>query len=279
MDSMSQWKMETYSLQGDGEWNEDSLVVNESARIYGVVDGATSLSPYRNQEGFTGGYLAARLAATYFTATCQQPLELTAIEANERLREAMEAEGVDITDSSALWSAAYVIIKVHAYSIDYIQSGDCMLLCRYRDGSVRALTHTQVAHIDQKTLNRMAELHAGGVTDPVELRRLLTPMLQDNRRKANTLEGYGVMNGSPDFPLFLEKGTFNRANVESLYLISDGLFTGAAGWESLIADIDRKGLQRCANDIYAAEQEDAMLQKVPRLKISDDKTGLVLRFI
>ncbi|MNC59082.1 hypothetical protein D3C75_1088670 [compost metagenome] len=104
-----------------------------------------------------------------------------------------------------------------------------MLLCRYRDGSVRALTHTQVAHIDQKTLNRMAELRAGGVADPAELRRLLIPMLQDNRRKANTLEGYGVMNGSAEFPLFLEKGTFNRANVESLYLISDGLFTGAGG--------------------------------------------------
>ncbi|MNW67967.1 hypothetical protein D3C74_466500 [compost metagenome] len=67
--------------------------------------------------------------------------------------------------------------------------------------------------------------------------------------------------------------------MESLYLISDGLFTGAEGWESLTADIDQKGLQRCANDIYAAEQEDAMLQKYPRLKISDDKTGLVLRFI
>lgn len=279
MDSMSQWEMETYSLKGDGEWNEDALVVNESAHIYGVVDGATSLSPYRNQEGFTGGYLAAQLAAAYFTALGEQPLELAAIEANERLREAMAAEGVDITDSSALWSAAYVIIKVHECSIEYIQSGDCMLLCRYRDGSVRALTHTQVAHIDQKTLNRMAELRAGGVADPAELRRLLIPMLQDNRRKANTLEGYGVMNGSPEFPLFLEKGTFNRANVESLYLISDGLFTGAGGWGSLTADIDQKGLQRCANDIYAAEQEDAMLQKYPRLKISDDKTGLVLRFI
>lgn len=279
MVSISHWTLEKYTLQGDGQWNEDALIVNENAKIYGVVDGATSLSPYRNKEGMTGGYLAAQLAAAFFGQADGQELEKIAVQANTRLREVMEAEGVDVLDASALWSAAYVIVKVNPYSIDYIQSGDCMLLCKYRGGAVRALTHTQVAHIDRLTLNRMAELRAAGVEDPHELRRLLLPLLQDNRRKANTLEGYGVMNGSPEFPLFLEKGTFNRANVENLYLITDGLYSGAESWESLLDNMEAKGLKGYTDELYTREQEDAMLLAVPRLKVSDDKTGMVLRFV
>lgn len=275
---ISHGTLEKYTLQGDGQWNEDALIVNETANIYGVVDGATSLSTYRNKEGMTGGYLAAQLAAAFFGEADGQALEKIAVLANERLREVMEAEGVDVLDASALWSAAYVIVKVNPHSIDYIQSGDCMLLCKYRDGAVRLLTHTQVAHIDRLTLNRMEELRASGVGDLAELRRLLLPLLQDNRRKANTLEGYGVMNGSPEFPLFLEKGTFNRANVESLYLITDGLYSGTESWESLLDSMDAKGLKGYTDELYAREQEDAMLLAVPRLKVSDDKTGLVLRF-
>lgn len=278
MVGISHGTLEKYTLQGDGQWNEDALIVNEAANIYGVVDGATSLSPYRNKEGMTGGYLAAQLAAAFFGEADGQALEKIAVQANERLREVMEAEGVDVLDASALWSAAYVIVKVNPHSIDYIQSGDCMLLCKYRDGAIRVLTHTQVAHVDRLTLNRMEELRASGVEDPAELRRLLLPLLQDNRRKANTLEGYGVMNGSPEFPLFLEKGTFNRANVESLYLITDGLYSGAESWGSLLDSIDAKGLEGYTDELYAAEQEDAKLLIVPRLKRSDDKTGLVLRF-
>ncbi|WP_179088065.1 protein phosphatase 2C domain-containing protein [Paenibacillus sp. FSL R7-0273] len=276
---MNHREVETYTLQGDGEWNEDALVINEAAAVYGVVDGATSLSPYRNPEGFTGGYLAARLAAGYFEEVNGLTLEERAVQANARLREVMEAEGVNVLKPSELWSAAYIIVRINTFSIEYVQSGDCMLLCKYKDGTLRALTHTQVAHIDQRTLNRMAELIAGGVKEPVELRRLLMPMLQDNRSKANTLEGYGVMNGSPEFPHFLEKGTFNRANVESIYLVTDGLFTGVEGWDKLVAGIDHKGLKGYTDDLYTAEQEDARLQATLRLKVSDDKTGLVLRFL
>ncbi|WP_019908951.1 protein phosphatase 2C domain-containing protein [Paenibacillus sp. HW567] len=277
MPDISQWRMDAYSLKGHGEWNEDALVINEAASVYGVVDGATSLSPYRNQEGRTGGYIASQLAAAHFkNMEQQQTLEVTVTEANRALREKMAAEGVDISDSSSLWSAALVAVQVHPYSIDYVQAGDCMLLAKYKDGTVRALTHSQLAHIDQKTLGAMEELRAEGVSDPVELRTRLTPLLLDNRTKANTLAGYGVLNGSLDFPLFLEKGTFNRANLESLYMVSDGLYTEGTDWNELVDNLDRLGAEGYARGLYDKEQEDHLLLAVPRLKVSDDKTCVVL---
>ncbi|CQR57795.1 hypothetical protein [Paenibacillus riograndensis] len=42
-------KIDTYSLQGDGEWNKDALVIHDAASVYGVIDGASSLSAYRNK--------------------------------------------------------------------------------------------------------------------------------------------------------------------------------------------------------------------------------------
>lgn len=86
------------------------------------------------------------------------------------------------------------------------------------------------------------------------------------------------MNGSPNFPLFLEKGTINRANLQSIYMISDGLFTGFKDWPDLIENIDKYSLSGFAEYILEQEQEDGQRLKYPRLKGSDDKTGLVIHF-
>ncbi|MBW4084747.1 protein phosphatase 2C domain-containing protein [Paenibacillus sp. S150] len=276
MPDSTQWRMDACSIQGDGEWNEDALAVNEAASVYGVVDGATSLSAYRNVEGKTGGYIAAQLAAAHFIAMEGRALEQTAVQANLALQEAMAAEGVDLTDASGRWSAALVIVQIHEFSIDYVQAGDCMLLGKYRDGTLRALTHSQLAHVDKRTVERMQELRAEGVENPAELRRRLMPLLQDNRKRANTLEGYGVLNGDPRFPQFLERGTFNRANLESLYMFTDGLYTGAERWEDVINGLDTHGAEGYARELYRKEQADRLLLEVPRLKVSDDKSCVVL---
>jgi hypothetical protein len=56
-------KFRTVSIQGSGEWNEDALIVRERDGLFGVVDGATSLVPFRAPSGETGGVLAARITA------------------------------------------------------------------------------------------------------------------------------------------------------------------------------------------------------------------------
>ena len=56
-------KFRTVRIQGSGEWNEDALIVRERDSLFGVVDGATSLVPFREPSGETGGALAARITA------------------------------------------------------------------------------------------------------------------------------------------------------------------------------------------------------------------------
>lgn len=40
--------------------NEDALVINERASLYGVLDGVSSIVPYLSDKKETGGYIAAQ---------------------------------------------------------------------------------------------------------------------------------------------------------------------------------------------------------------------------
>lgn len=86
------------------------------------------------------------------------------------------------------------------------------------------------------------------------------------------------MNGSSDFYKFLEKGTFNRANLKTLYMVSGGLFTEINRGSDLIENIDKHGLIEYTEYLIALEKEDSHLVQFPRLKGSDDKTGIVIHF-
>lgn len=271
---------ESYSVKGDGRLNEDALVLHTGLNVYGVVDGVTSLTAFQDAAGNTGGYLAAHLLASCLNKMRDgNSLEEAVVAANRQLRDRMEAEGVDVDDPVAVWAAAFAIVRVYPTKVEFVQAGDCMLLGRYRDGTVRTITYSQVAHLDQYNYTKKMELIRRGVTDPVELRARMLPVSRSNRSKANTLDGYGVMNGGMSFPDFLEKGTFNRANLVKLYLVTDGYYTGMKEWSQLADELDRYGAEGYANRLIEMENADSGLEQYPRLKKSDDKTAIIINLV
>ncbi|MCZ8511594.1 protein phosphatase 2C domain-containing protein [Paenibacillus filicis] len=263
--------------------NEDALIVNSKDNVYGVADGATSLTDYRNASGHTGGYIAAHiLASTFQQVPLAARLEEVVTQANDTLRKSMLEAGVDIADKRQLWSAAFVLFRVNDTYIDFVQAGDCMLFAKYMDGTYRRVTHDQVAHADRITLQKRREAIVQGITDPAKIREYVYPTLCENRRKANTCEGYAVLNGEPGLSRYLEAGRLSRARLTRLYAITDGLFHCLADvnpdetWTKMLADIDSQSLDTYVANLVRMEQGDPDCSKYPRLKISDDKTGIVL---
>lgn len=276
---MKEFPFQTFSEQGSSIISEDAIIINKKNRIFGVVDGATSVTSYRNSHGETGGYIAANLLASFFKKSSKvHSLSEVVLEVNHSLRNLMIEAGVDINEKADLWSAAFVIIRINEMNIEYVQAGDCMLFAKYQDGTIRAMTHPQVAHLDSITIQKAIDLRKQGYTS----REHLLPTLRTNRAKANTITGYGVLNGEPQFNQFLESGTFSRACMSKLYLLSDGLFPKTESvddkidWEQMIHDMDEKGLVKYGNDLIAAEEADAECQHYPRIKKSDDKTGITI---
>ncbi len=90
------------------------------------------------------------------------------------------------------------------------------------------------------------------------------------------------MNGEINLDLYMEAGRLSRACLTRLYAVTDGLFHCLEGaspqetWTRMLAEIDNQGLAAYAEGLVRLEQEDPDCSKYPRLKVSDDKTGVVL---
>ncbi|WP_197254970.1 protein phosphatase 2C domain-containing protein [Paenibacillus dendritiformis] len=272
--------MQSCHLQGSGIWNEDALVANERNQVYGVVDGATSLIGYRDEAGYTGGYLAAQLLAAHaMEAEDGMPLEQMVMQANAALRDRMSEAGIDMADKAQRWSAAFALFRVREDWIEYVQAGDCMLFAKYEDGTYRRLTHDQVARFDRALLRKRQEALDLGIREPAEILRYLLPFQRENRFRANTRGGYAVLNGDPELGRGMETGRISRSGLTAIYAVTDGFFHGMEAedqaWSHMLEAIDRQGLEAYAKRLIEREEADSDCAACPRLKISDDKTGIV----
>ncbi|MFE5323638.1 protein phosphatase 2C domain-containing protein [Paenibacillus sp. NPDC056579] len=283
-------KVETISLQGTAQWNEDALVINESLHLYGVLDGATSVHPYRGPNNETGGYLASQTIRQYMQSLktdvgLETGLKSLVLEANSRLREAMLEAGIDVTDKQSLWTSALAIVRISDNYIDYAQVGDCMIIAVYKDGLIRPISRDQVAPIDARLKSVLREHIRQGVASRDELWARIRPMILQNKTTMNTIEGYSVMSGEPELADFIEYGRFNRIGLQSILIVTDGLFLPGADSEreadaitamaGRIADMTLPGY---AEWLLRLEQDDSECVRYPRFKISDDKTGVWIKW-
>jgi serine/threonine protein phosphatase PrpC len=282
-------KITYLSIKGSSPLNEDAYICNESNHIYGVIDGATSLVPFASAEGETGGVLAAKVIAQYLNdkelPLTHQPQDLIHIlsKANELLRVSMDQNRVAMENKEELWSACAVLVHIDDHWIDYAQVGDCMLIVYYQDETIRVVTHDQLKHIDQLTLDRWAEGTAAGLITRDALWAYTKPQIINGRKLANAPGGYGVLNGDPAFSNYAEYGTISRVGVKALLLISDGLYIpktadaakidGAAELAFLVREM---GLQQFVDWLIGLEESDPECVKFPRVKKSDDKTALYI---
>lgn len=281
-------RIEQLTVQGCNAWNEDALIVNDRLRIYGVLDGATSLA--EPDGGATGGYLASQAAKLAFEslgpASDMPTLTLrdAVLEANARIRARMAEAGVDVNDKQSLWAAACAVVRIGEHQIEYAQVGDCMILAVYEDGSVRTVTYDQVEYFDEKSRLLWEQFRREGFS-PQEVRERVYRLIASNRLKTNTPDGYAILNGDPALEQYVEHGAFNRIRLKSVIIFTDGLFLPRKAGEpappmrEIARLIEEKGLAGYADWLIAGENEEVeRLGKHARLKASDDKTALRIRF-
>lgn len=283
-------KKTTISIQGNSVWNEDSLIVNDTIHLYGVIDGATSLEPYRGFGGETGGYLAAQLIAKTIMHMSQdnvgQKLTLPTmlLQANQQLRSEMLAAGVDVNRKEQLWSACALLVRVYDTYVEFAHAGDCMLIAMYEDGTIRLITRDQLEVVDRPTRQLWAEGVASGLTSRDELWQLVMPQIHAGRRLMNTLNGYSVLNGEPELADHMECGRISRAQLTSLLLFSDGLIdpqrehSYEEDLRQIILKVKSMGLNNYIQWLIQVEESDPECLQFPRVKRSDDKTAIYLEF-
>jgi len=280
-------RIEHITIQGCNEWNEDALILNESQRIYGVLDGATSVTDFTGRGGETGGYLASQTTKAYLESlddsNAPATLREAVLEANRRIRGHMLEYGIDVDNNQEVWAAGIAVVRVGERQIEYAQTGDCMIVAVYKDGTVRTVTHDQVDHFDEKS-RLMWEQYAKQGLSREEVRKHVFKAILNNRLKTNTEEGYAILNGDPKLEHYVENGMINRIQLKSVLIISDGLFLPrkagdpARPMSEMIDALNEKGLAGYADWLIAAEYDESQNDKYTRLKISDDKTAVWIHF-
>lgn len=263
-------KIDTVFEQGTGLLNEDFLVVDKN--LFGVFDGATSLSPARFGHGLTGGYLASTLAGSAFRGSAL-PLAELADRANRAIMEGMLQHGVDLADRANLWSTSAAVCRVGADCFEWVQIGDCLVMTLHADGG--HTVHCSGFDHDRETLTMWRESpHAGDgpILD------VLHDQIVKVRRGMNVT--YGVLNGEPAAMGFLNVGSLPLDGVTDILLFTDGLFIpkrdpGERENFDLFAELFRAGgLKSVRDHVRDTEAGDAACTRYPRFKVHDDMAAI-----
>ncbi|NQD67637.1 hypothetical protein HP456_17145 [Bacillus haikouensis] len=274
-------------IKGDGRLNEDALIINERHSLYGVADGVSSLVPFTSAENLTGGFIASNTAKKYLESLMPVGLDLSSevSNINDILHTKMKEYEIDKNRKEQLWGTALAAVHITENGVEYIQTGDCMILAVYQTGEVRQLTILQVDHLEQAVIDTWRQCIKRGLKTKAEIMPHVKNQLIANRQKSNTGNGYGVLNGEPEASDYFEYGKINKVGLTHLIMLTDGLFLPAESipdgipyWDHVAKSLLDKGLEKYAKDLIDLEESDPECITYPRFKKSDDKAGIVLGF-
>ena len=260
--------------QGSGEVNEDYYCINNN--IFGVFDGATSLTSVRFTNNMTGGFLAANLAGQAFEKNDDSLINL-AKKASSNIRQAMVENGVDLGNRGGLWCTSVAVVRLHEDHFEWVQIGDCLIMVIYEDGQYELLMD-DFDH-DLETLS-LWKTCSRNTTDGIFT--ALAEKILETRAQQNIT--YGVLNGEKEALSFLKSGTKSLRQVAHILLFTDGLFIPKSEPEnrddfSQFAELFLEGgLARIRDTVREMEQSDVNGHRYPRFKLHDDIAALALSF-
>lgn len=284
-------KIQKVYKKGVSQINEDSCVVNEAAQVFAAIDGATGLFG-------APGYLASRtLQEDLSKMTESSNLYQSIQQANERLGTNMvdyyetnigKLASPVITEipKSQRSTAGIAVVKIHPErkNLEYVHAGDCMLFLRYKTGEIRSVTYDGIHYFDDLAIKEMVRLRK---EDPAisrqEIQQSVNAILLSNKEKLNTIEGYGIIDGSEEALEYISYGRLPLHQVTDLLLVSDGLLLPTDGsetdiWMETAKLAFENGLHSLVEAVERREEWDADCKMYPRFKQRDDKTGLLLKF-
>ena len=280
--------IDAVTRKGQGTRNEDRLVVFPEERLFGVIDGVSGMQGPLDDEGRTAGELAARTVAQPWASAVtdpdrsSRPLDLlvhTSLQANERLNGIMLEQGIDLSRKERRFGAVHAFVLLDETHAHWVQTGDCMIYAVYETGQIRTITHDRVEYYDSRALETWQQNDEAWLKHerPDEVQA----MLANNRTHANSNPGYSVLNGDPAVEWHMEYGSIALQGMTHLLLVTDGLYP----WhlddrqrttEAWIQYVVHTGIGQSLAVLEANERQDEHCNQIPRFKMSDDKTGILL---
>lgn len=257
-----------------GSSKEDSYLIKDN--LFAVFDGFNSLDGFKDENGTTGGLIAATVAKDVFSGN-QGSLKSLTMEANREIGEKMLDSKIDVSNKDSLWGTIFAAVRIKNNSFEWAQLADSLILVRFKDDSHKLLAK-DFDH-DGEVLTIWKELAA---QKKENIRELIAEPLSKLRAKTN--ETYGVLNGEKSVGDFLKTGEENLQNVSHILLFTDGLMIpkedpkGKDDWKLFIDLFLQGGLENIKNFVRNLQKDDPKCWKYPRYKQHDDIAAISLTF-
>lgn len=269
-----------------GSHNEDRA--GNAAELAWVIDGATDIidQPLAGANS-DAEWLAHEAHRTLEDIAPSLPAEFSTLPdiINQRLAEKFRTSSRFAPREA--WehpAAAALIARISDHSIEWISLGDCSLLVETRDGLETVGIGGPDAG-DRRIAAEVARLQEShGIRTEQSRHEQMTPMLREARaRRLNRPGGYAALSITPPPPHLIETGTFPAASGAHALLASDGLMRlidvyARYDAATLMEAAKSRGLVELLRELRRIETEDEECRLHPRVKKSDDATGLLVRF-
>lgn len=263
--------------KGSGEMNEDSLLISKS--IFGVFDGLTSLTKYKDNRGISGGLIASKLVKNEFETNTSLPFANIVKIALRKLEKIMVDQNIDMTKKEERLSTTLAVVRISNNSLEYIQVGDSPIIIINKDGTHEVIMSSN--NSDKEALLLWMRLtHEEKIREWWKDKRMMDQLLKD-RHRANIR--FGTVNGEKEVFKFIKTGVKQVNRIKKILITTDGLFlpqvNPAEGekMEELIALYQNMGLQKLKEYVRELEKKDTQF-KYPRFKQHDDMAAISITF-
>lgn len=263
--------------KGSGEMNEDSLLISKS--IFGVFDGLTSLTKYKDKQGISGGLIASRLVKNEFETNTSLPLANIVKTSLRKLEKIMVDQNIDMTKKEERLSTTLAVIRISNNALEYIQVGDSPIIIINKDGTHEVIMSSN--NSDKEALLLWMRLtHEEKIREWWKDKRMMDQLLKD-RHRANIR--FGTLNEEKEVFKFIKTGIRQVNNIKNILITTDGLFlpqenpSEGEKIEELIALYQKIGLKRLKDHVREIEIKDTQF-KYPRFKQHDDIAAISITF-
>ena len=274
--------LDSLSLPGDpAKPNEDAFGHDGSAAV--VIDGATPLGPGLmpgpSDAAWIAQFGARRLMAHLRDGDGARKALRAALADTQKSFEALRRQEPD-----EMWQTpcgSMMLAVQEKGSVEFLWFGDCAALVKQGDGPVTVIGESFDKRADeaaraQKVAKEKNLSPASGINRP----EFLVP-LRAARNRVNS-GTYWLFSPDVKAAAHASRRVVKAAPGATILLASDGLLAlasdyGAYNADTLMAAAMDKGLAALGEELRAMEADDAMGDKFPRFKKSDDATGLLLQ--
>lgn len=245
-----------------------------------VADGAT---PLRGPGSTDASSLAGdNQAVRNFSAAALDQLHAhRTLDVQAMFAAAITALGSSTAGAEPPGTCTVALVRGRGSELTVAVLGDCAAVLARTDGQVQVVHDDRVATLDDQVVAGLRQKLATGMNYQQAIQQL-TPLLQANRRRHNTPDGYWVIGSDPAAATHVYTSSCPAELVEAVLVCTDGLtrLVSPFGWvnsyHDLLAQARQHGLEQLAAQVRTLERAPGSMLRSPRLGQHDDIAAVLL---